>query len=215
MHDNFSGDKDEEPADEKVSAVQPVQPISKMSSGDPRKNYLANVIMDQLLGGKADTALLEQLCNSGEMDEFLDQSAGDRPLQAALFRSPGGKLDVKLSNKVQSSDEEASVCFTKVGTSSITSDNVQRTIQITSAPRSAVDGLHSSLHNVFLPLLKQNGKLDPTILALLDDLDASLGSVVRGSRGADRDVHRVVGILKLEDEISFWQDMSDADGEDS
>ena len=195
--------------------MQSVQPVRTMSSGDPRKNYLVNVIMDQLLSGKDDTAMREQLCNSAEMDEFLDQSAGDRPLQAALFRSPGGSLDVRLSNKVQSGDEEASVCFTKVGTSSITAENVQRTIQITSAPRSAVDGLHSSLHNVFLPLLRQNGKLDASILALLDDLDASLGSVVRGSRGADRDLHRVVGILKLEDEISFWQDMSDADGEDS
>ena len=193
--------------------MQSVQPVRTMSSGDPRKNYLVNVIMDQLLSGKDDTAMREQLCNSAEMDEFLDQSAGDRPLQAALFRSPGGSLDVRLSNKVQSGDEEASVCFTKVGTSSITAENVQRTIQITSAPRSAVDGLHSSLHNVFLPLLRQNGKLDASILALLDDLDASLGSVVRGSRGADRDLHRVVGILKLEDEISFWQDMSEADGE--
>ena len=46
-----------------------------MSSGDPRKNYLVNVIMDQLLSGKDDTAMREQLCNSAEMDEFLDQSS--------------------------------------------------------------------------------------------------------------------------------------------
>ncbi len=185
-----------------------------MSSGDPRKSYLANVIMDQLLGGKDDQAMFEQLCNGPEMDDFLDQSAGDRPLQAALIKSPGGRPDIRLSNKVQSSDEESSVCFTKVGTASITPENIQRTIQITSAPRSAVDGLYSSLHNVFIPLLRQNGKLDKEISALLEDLDASLGSVVRGSRGGNQlaEKQHVIGILKLEDEIAFWEDMSDGDG---
>ena len=53
-----------------------------MSSDDPRKDYLAKVIMDHLVGGSdARTRLAKgadktyaDLCNSGHMDTFLEQS---------------------------------------------------------------------------------------------------------------------------------------------
>ena len=212
---NLQEDKQLQPQD---TSQQESRRGNSMSSDDPRKDYLVKVIFDQLVGGGEARRKLARgyddtysaLCNGGEMDAFLDQSAGDKPLQASLVQS-GGQLDIKLYNEVQSRDEEASVCFSKVGSAAVTADNVQRTVHITAAPRSAVDGLYSSLHNVFLPLLRQNGKLDPSVAALLNDLDASLGAVVRGSRGSAVDKYKVTGILKLEDEISFWRELSDSD----
>ena len=189
-----------------------------MSSDDPRKDYLARVIMDQLVGSgetrkrlaKSVDETFASLCDGGPMDAFLDQSSGDRPLQALLIQS-SGQLEIRLYNEVQADDAEAMMCFTKVGNESITAENVHRTVQITSAPRSTVAGLYSSLHSVFLPLLKQKGKLDPAVARLLNDLDASLGSVVRGSAGSAVDIHEITGILKLQDEISFWQEYSNRD----
>ncbi len=199
----------------------PAQPASAprgaMASDDPRKDYLANIIMDQLVGSSDARRRLAKdadktktgLCNGGEMDQFLDQE-GDMPLQALLVQN-GGQLEIRLSNEVQSVESEAMVCFTKVGTSSITAENVQRMVQVTSAPQKTVDGLYSSLHSVFLPLLKQKGNLDPAVARLLDDLDASLGSMVRGSSGSSVDVQKITGILKIEDEIAFWGEVGKHD----
>ena len=189
-----------------------------MSSDDPRKDYLARIIMDQLVGSgdtrrrlaKSADDTFAELCNGGQMDSFLDQSAGDKPLQASLVQR-GSQLEIRLFNEVQSVEAEAMICFTKVEGASITAENVQRMVQVTSAPRSTVDGLYSSLHSVFLPLLKQNGKLDPAVTRLLNDLDASLGSMVRGSSSSSVDVHKITGILTIEDEIAFWGEVGNRD----
>ena len=188
-----------------------------MASDDPRKDYLANIIMDQLVGSSdarqrlakdADKTKTE-LCNGGQMDQFLDQ-AGDAPLQALLVQN-GSQLEIKLSNEVRSVEAEAMVCFTNVGAASITAENVQRMVQVTSAPQKTVDGLYSSLHSVFLPLLKEKGNLDHAVARLLDDLDASLGSMVRGSSGSSVDVQKITGILKIEDERVFWGEVGKHD----
>ena len=101
-----------------------------LSSDDPRKDYLAKVIMDHLVGGSdARTKLAKgadktyaDLCNSGHMETFLEQSAGDTPLQASLMHS-GGQLEIKLFTEVKLGDAEAFVCFTKVGSAPISAEN--------------------------------------------------------------------------------------------
>jgi len=207
------------PGGQAAPALREASARSAMSSDDPRKDYLARIIMDQLAGSgdtrrrlaKSADETFAELCNGGQMDSFLDQSAGDKPLQASLVQR-GSQLEIRLFNEVQSVEAEAMICFTKVEGASITAENVQRMVQVTSAPRSTVDGLYRSLHSVFLPLLKQNGKHDPAFTRLLDDLDASLGSMVRGSSGSSVDVHKITGILTIEDEIAFWGEVGSAHG---
>ena len=59
-----------------------------MSSDDPRKDYLAKLILDQLVVGGEGLA-------DGEED-FLDQLSGDKALQASLVQKGGG-VDIRLS----------------------------------------------------------------------------------------------------------------------
>lgn len=152
------------------------------------------------------------LCAKGELDQFLDESSAV-PLQASLVRTPEGRLDIELSNEVKfDGTAESVVHFTKMDPNqAITIDNIQRTVTISSLSQSAVQGLYNTLHNIFLPLLNKPGVVDERVQALVQDLEAGLGSVLRGTAGGVRklDESSVKGILSLEDEAAFWRDVGE------
>ncbi len=189
-----------------------------VSSGDPRKDFLARAITDffssssknrQLLA-TTDEDLQVMLCSSEEMDRFLDDSS-TTPLQASLISSDN-KFEIKLSNEVKLDPRiESVVYFTKVDpTIPITVENIHRTVSVSSMSQSAVQGLYSSLHNVFMPLLSKDANVDSRLQSLLQDLEAGLGRIIRGTGRAGRepDERDIKGIMTLQDEATFWYEVS-------
>lgn len=201
-----------------------------VSSGDECKDYLARTIISMCGGNnnkldklkKGTEILHEELCLNPAMDTFLDQTSS-KPLQATLMRDG----DIKLDNDVSvGSDAQLVIFFSKVE-KSVTADNIQQAVSITSMSHSAIQGFYSSLHNVFMPLMtmelsklkeassKEGSGVDPSLGALVKDLDAGvkdldagLGSLARGAGLPSPDGEKSAnGILKLEDEVSYWRDV--------
>jgi dynein heavy chain 2 len=147
------------------------------------------------------------------MDGFLDDSSST-PLQAALVTTSDNKLEIKLSNEIKlDSRIESVVYFTKVDASiPITVDNIHRTVSISSMNQSAVQGLYTSLHHVFLPLLSKDSTVDGRVQALLQDLEAGLGKIVRGTgrTGRELDERTAKGIMTLQDEATFWYEVANS-----
>ena len=191
------------------------------TSGDGCKDYLARTILS-MCGGNSDRLdklskgtdqVLEELCSDPAMDTFLDQ-ASSAPLQASLMQ--GG--DVKLGNEVSVSSQAMLVIFFSKAERDVTPDNIQQAVSISSMSQSAIKGFYNQIHNVFMPLINLEGAADPKVKplqALVQDLDAGLGSLARGSgEGNSIDEASVSGIMKLEDEVKFWSDMRSSTGDD-
>jgi dynein heavy chain 2 len=87
-----------------------------------------------------------------------------------------------------SSDDykEKALVFYKVRPETITPDNIQTTVFISSVLGSPLTTFYQSVHNVYIPMLLKDDKqsLDPKFQSLLGELDAGLGSIVR--RQADQ-----------------------------
>ena len=157
---------------------------------------------------KAGDEMHMTLCSSSAMDKFLDPSSMS-PLQASLMPARSGQFDIELSNQVALNSDAVCVLYFTKSQQEIDMSNIQQSVGIASMSQSAVQGLYNSLHNIFLPLLSKDSAIDDHLKSLVHDLDEGLGSVMRGTSGGPRgvDENSVQGIVKLEDEASFWREV--------
>ncbi|XP_018422828.1 PREDICTED: cytoplasmic dynein 2 heavy chain 1 [Nanorana parkeri] len=177
--------------------------------GDPRKRFLLTTVHNYF-GLPAG----EGMADCPELERFLDD-ASEFLLSA---RSSGGRI--VFSNKVDSSDtKEKVLVYFKIRPDVITEDNLHDNVLVSSMLDSPINTLYQAVKQIFAPLLLKDEKwskeFDPKLQALLSELEAGLGSVLRrsvssraGSKSGGED--NLQGIITPSDEFQFWGEIAES-----
>ncbi|XP_055895255.1 cytoplasmic dynein 2 heavy chain 1-like isoform X1 [Biomphalaria glabrata] len=181
--------------------------------GDSRKDFVL-VTTANYFGVMVNDSAITNLFNSPPLNSFLDD--GNVMVLA-------GKLDPKKDkkidflNKVEASDsKERVIVFFKIRPESITPDNLQANVIVSSMIDSPLNTLYHAVQKVYAPLLLDDGKysrnIDPKLQSLLSELEAGLGSAIRkrdpSFKGRTGEEENLGSILTPMDEFQYWQDMT-------
>ncbi|XP_063807614.1 cytoplasmic dynein 2 heavy chain 1 isoform X2 [Pseudophryne corroboree] len=177
--------------------------------GDRRKRFILSTVQNYF-GLPAG----EETPDSPELDRFCDD--GNEFLLSA--RKAGAR--VLLSNTVDPSDtKEKALVFFKIRPEAITEDNLHDNVLISSMLDSPINTLYQAVRQIFAPLLLKDEKwskqFDPKLQALLSDLEAGLGSVLRTAVASGRSSMSgreddLQGIITPTDEFQFWAEVAES-----
>jgi dynein heavy chain 2 len=190
-----------------------------MSSPDPRKEYIVQVIIAVLHIPRE--LFRSNPASNAQLEKFLDEP--DLKLLQALERpdqeEEPSKRTVSLSTSFDNFVEDANeLHFIKTSYEPITAENISRVTMISTLRASPVRSLFYALREVYVPLLvagkenvnwNQSSNLEESLVPVLAQLDAGLQASLRRSVGAAHvafDEQVFSGILVPEDEIGFWSD---------
>ncbi|XP_053561557.1 cytoplasmic dynein 2 heavy chain 1 [Bombina bombina] len=155
----------------------------------------------------------EGLTSCQELDRFLDDG------NVFILSGRRSGAQIIFSNKIDTSDKNDKVLvFFKIRPDVITEDNLHDNILVSSMLDSPINTLYQAVRQIYAPVLLKDEKwsrdFDPKLQALLSDLEAGLGSILRktfsqpGSTktGDDKDLQ---GILTPNDEFQFWAEVAE------
>jgi dynein heavy chain 2 len=187
-----------------------------MSSPDPRKEYIVQVIIAVLHIPRE--LFRSNPASNAQLEKFLDEpdlkllQGVERPEQ----EEDPSKRTVSLSTSFENFVEEANeLHFIKTSYEPITAENIARVTMISTLRASPVRSLFYALREVYVPLLvagkdqNQVANLEESLVPVLAQLDAGLQASLRRGVGASHvafDESVFSGILVPEDEIGFWSD---------
>ncbi|XP_075054902.1 cytoplasmic dynein 2 heavy chain 1 [Mixophyes fleayi] len=177
--------------------------------GDRRKRFILTTVHNYF-----GLVVGEELSDCPELDRFFDD--GNEFVLSA--RKAGAR--VLFSNKVDPGDtKEKALVFFKIRPDVITEDNLHENVLVSSMLDSPINTLYQAVRQIFAPLLLKDEKwskqFDPKLQALLSDLEAGLGSVLRGTlsnRGSSKSGGEddLQGIITPTDEFQFWAEIAES-----
>ncbi|CAL1541204.1 unnamed protein product [Lymnaea stagnalis] len=181
--------------------------------GDSRKDFIL-VTAANYFGVLINDNAITSLFNAPSLNNFLDD--GNTMVLAGKI-DPKKEKKIEFQNRVEATDsKERVIVFFKIRPESITPDNVQTNIIVSSMIDSPLNTLYHAVQKVYAPLLLDDGKysknIDPKLQSLLSELEAGLGSAMRkcdpSFRGRSGEEDNLGSILTPMDEFQYWQDLS-------